>query len=112
MQSIQWNIFLAEIGFIDNSTSKLRPVIVISEPVGEHNIVLVAPIYTAKFEHTLRGDIAIVGNYNDLGLVWPSTIRLDRISSHSISDLKELLGHATDEIQKAAIVELKKLLNV
>jgi len=110
--SIQWNVYIAEIGFIENNTSKLRPVIVISEPVGDHNIVLAAPIYSVKYEHKLIGDIAIPDDYNDLGLVRPSTIRLHRIASLSTSDLKEQLGHAPAEIQKAAIVELKKLLDV
>ncbi len=110
MSSIQWNIYIAEVGFIENNTSKLRPVLVISEPVGTHNVVLVAPIYSAKYEHKLKGDITIPDAYNDLGLVRPSTIRLHRIASISTVDLKEQLGHAPAEIQKAAIVELKKLI--
>lgn len=85
---------------------------VISEPVGDHNIVLVAPIYSAKYEHSLKGDITISDDYKDLGLVRQSTIRLHRIAPLSTSDLKELLGHAPVKIQEAAIVELKKLLDL
>lgn len=111
MSRIQWNIYIAEIGFIENNVSKLRPVIVISEPIGAHNVVLVAPIYSAKSEHKLKGDVAIPDAYNDLGLIRPSTIRLHRITSLTTSDLKEELGQAPVEIQKAAIAELNKLLN-
>jgi mRNA-degrading endonuclease toxin of MazEF toxin-antitoxin module len=110
--SIKWNVYIAEIGFIENNSSKLRPVIVISEPVGDHNIVLVAPIYSAKYEHVLKGDITISDDYKDLGLVRPSTIRLHRIAPISTSDLKEQLGHAPLKIQESAIVELKKLLDL
>jgi mRNA-degrading endonuclease toxin of MazEF toxin-antitoxin module len=110
--SIKWNVYIAEIGFIENNSSKLRPVIVISEPVGDHNIVLVAPIHSAKYEHILKGDITISDDYKDLGLVRPSTIRLHRIAPISTSDLKERLGHAPLKVQESAIVELKKLLDL
>ena len=109
MSPIQWNIYIAEIGFMENNTSKLRPVIAISEPVGEHNIVLVAPIYSIKPSHKLKGDIPVPDNYKDLGLIRPSTIRLHRITPLPSSYLKEKLGHASIEIQNTAIDELKKL---
>ncbi len=112
MPSIKWNIYIAEVGFIENNTSKLRPMIVISEQVGEHNIVLAAPIYSKKPDHELKGDIAIADNYKDLGLARPSTIRLHRIAPLITSDLKELLGRAPADIQQAVIVELKKLLDL
>ncbi len=109
MPIIQWNIYIAEIGFIEENTSKLRPVIAISEPVGEHNILLVAPIYSKKADHKLKGDIPIIDNYKDLGLMRPSTIRLHRIAPLPFIDLKEQLGYASTEIQNAVIDELKKL---
>ncbi len=112
MPTIQWNIYIAEIGFIENNTSKLRPVIAISEPVGIYNIVLVAPIYSIKPSHKLKGDILIPDNYKDLGLVRPSTIRLHRIAPLPSSDLKEKLGHASTDIQKYAKYELKKLFGI
>ncbi len=112
MPTIQWNIYIAEIGFIENNISNLRPVLVISEPVGEHNIVLVAPIYSIKPNHKLKGDILILDNYKDLGLIRPSTIRLHRIAPLPSSDLKEQLGHASTEIQKAIRNELKKLFGI
>jgi len=110
--TIQWNIYIAEISFIENHTSKLRPVIAISEPVGEHNIVLVAPIYSIKPNHKLKGDITVSDNYKDLGLMRPSTIRLHRLAPLPSSDLKERLGYASTEIQKAAKDELKKLFGI
>lgn len=111
MAKVQWNVYIAEVGFIENNTSKLRPVIAISEPVGEHNIVLVAPIYSAKVDHKLKGDIAIIDDYTNLGLVRPSTIRLHRIVSFPVSDLKEQLGQASPKVQNGVISELKKLVS-
>ena len=112
MSTIQWDIYIAEIGFLENNTSKLRPVIAIGEPIGEHNIVLVAPIYSTKLNHKLKGDIAVSDNYKDLGLLKPSTIRLHRIAPLPSSDLKEKLGRASIEIQNTAIDELKKLFGI
>ena len=112
MAKIQWNIYIAEVGFTENNIAKLRPVIAISEPVGDHNIVLVAPIYSAKLRHKLTGDINISDDYSDLGLVRPSTIRLHRIVSLSTADLKEQLGQASSRVQKAVKSELQKLLRI
>lgn len=112
MPTVQWSIYIAEIGFIENDTSKYRPVIAISEPVGEHNILLVAPIYSTKPSHKLKGDISIPDNYKDLGLIRPSTIRLHRIAPLPSSDLKELLGYAPTDLQKALIDELRKLFGI
>lgn len=112
MPTIQWSIYIAEIGFIENETSKLRPVIAISEPVGEHNILLVAPIYSTKPSHKLKGDISILDRYKDLGLIRPSTIRLHRIAPLPSSDLKEWLAHVPTDIQNATKAELRKLFGI
>ncbi len=109
MTSLRWNIYTAQVLFVETDTTKLRPVVALSEAFGEYKIVMVAPLYSIKPNHRLAGDVKISESYSNLGLIKPSTIRLHRMVSLPASDLKEQLGRVSLPIQNAIKVELKKL---
>lgn len=112
MTGLKGNIYIVRVGFVESGATKLRPVIVLNEPVGRHKIVLVAPIYSSKSDHNLVGDVAASEDYATLGLIKPSTIRLHRMVSVLASDLKEQLGQAPPNTQKAIESALKELLKL
>lgn len=109
MTQLKWSIYITRVGFVEGGTTKLRPVIVLNEPVGPHRIILVAPIYTQKPDHNAVGDVTISKNYADMGLLKPSTIRLHRMVSILASDLQEQLGEVTTNLQAAIKSGLKQL---
>ncbi len=89
--SLRWNIYTAKVIFAESEVTKLRPIIVLSETFGKHKILIVAPLYSTKPNHRLTGDITISEDYSNLGLLKPSTIRLHRMVSLPVSNLKEQL---------------------
>jgi hypothetical protein len=109
---LKWNVYIAQVGFIEGGITKFRPVIALNEPVGRHRVVLVAPIYTHKQAHNVIGDIAVSEDYAAVGLLKPSTIRLHRIVSVLASDLKEQLGSATPQLQRAIAEGMRQLLSI
>lgn len=112
MEKIQGNIYLARVGFVESGVTKLRPVLVLNQPVGRHKIVLAAPIYSHNPDHNLIGDIEITKNFVSTGLIKPSTVRLHRMVSLTASDLIELLGSAQPETRQAIKTALKKVFNL
>jgi mRNA-degrading endonuclease toxin of MazEF toxin-antitoxin module len=110
---VQWGIYLARIGFIESGNTKIRPLLVLNEPVGVYGVVMVAPIYSTKDNHTLAGDIRINALEGlSMGLIRPSTIRLHRIVAISIKDLEEMLGQAPTQLQSSVKENLKVLFNL
>ena len=112
MPAFQWNVCLADVGFVEGEGAKIRPVLVMNEPIGAHKIVIVAPIYSVKSTHSLTGDVKIKNSQSAMGLIKPSTIRLHRMVALPASDLKERIGHASIQIQvrlKEGLKELFKL---
>jgi mRNA-degrading endonuclease toxin of MazEF toxin-antitoxin module len=89
---LQYSIHLASVAFLETNRYKIRPVVVLTEPTGAFQTVLVAPIYSQQLSDQLASDIMILQNFSDYGLVRPSTIRLHRITELPLTDLKEQLG--------------------
>jgi mRNA-degrading endonuclease toxin of MazEF toxin-antitoxin module len=89
---LQYSIHLASVAYVDSDHYKIRPVVVLTEPTGAYQTVLVAPIYSQQLSDQLASDIMIMQNFSDYGLVRPAAIRLHRITELPLADLKEQLG--------------------
>jgi mRNA-degrading endonuclease toxin of MazEF toxin-antitoxin module len=96
---LQWNVYIARVSFVESEDQKLRPVIVMSEPVGDYKIVVVAPIYSVKPTRSLIGDIDIKADQLAMGLIRESTIRLHRMVSLPLDDFEQHLGQAPPSVQ-------------
>jgi mRNA-degrading endonuclease toxin of MazEF toxin-antitoxin module len=98
---LQHSIHLASITYLEGDRYKIRPVVVLAEPTGIYQTVLVAPIYSQQLSDQLISDIMITQNFSDYGLVRPSVIRLHRITELPLVDLKEQLGTvpASDQVK-------------
>lgn len=100
-------------GFVEGEGRKLRPVIVMSEPVGEYRILLVAPIYSIRPTSSLLGDIDIMATDQEaLGIIKESTIRLHRMVSLPLDDIKQHLGQAPPSVQSDIKAGLKELFSL
>ena len=85
----RYNVYTARFPFLDSSKSKIRPVIVLSQPYSVHKVVAVVPISSKLNPETV--DVAI----NDLGaagLLKPSVAQTHRLGTLLQSDLITQLG--------------------
>ncbi len=93
MKSLRYTVHLAQIKFAESDQGKLRPIIVLSEPTGKFQTVLVVPVYSSVLTENLASDLAVdktkLATY---GLVKESTVRLHRITELPITSLLETLG--------------------
>lgn len=89
---LRYSIHLAAVAYLDNDHYKVRPFVVLTEPAGAYQTVLVTPIYSQQLSDQLDSDILVIENFSDYGLVRPSAIRLHRITELPLTDLKEQLG--------------------
>ena len=78
--------------FPDVESEKTRPVVVLTEPVGKYQTVLVAPAYSKIPFALLASDLAVRANFAAFGLLRPSVIRLHRITELPLIVLAERLG--------------------
>lgn len=95
-----FGIYTAQFPFLDNNETKLRPVIVISQPQGRHNIVVIIPISS---QIKREGPDIILQQWSSAGLIKPSVARLHRLTTMLQSDLIAELG----ELQSKDIKSLK-----
>ena len=101
-----YGIYLAAFPFLDSNQTKLRPVIVVSQPYGPFNIVTVIPI-SSKNNVVAPVDVAII-HWQKAGLVKPSVARVHRLTSFLQEDLVSQLG----ELNSRDIQELKRALGI
>ena len=84
-----YGIYTAQFPFLDTSEGKVRPVIVISSPHGQHGVIAIIPV-SSKLK---RENVDVTLNdWNDAGLVRPSVARVHRQATMLQSDLLSQLG--------------------
>jgi mRNA interferase MazF len=104
-----FGVYTAQFPFLDSTGTKIRPVIVISQPHGTHKIIAIVPV-SSKLQ---REDIDVgLAGWNDSGLLKPSVARVHRLTTMLQADLIAELGVLTDKDTKAIQNSLKKLLNL
>lgn len=79
-----FGVYTAQFPFLDAQETKIRPVIVIGKPWGQHKIVAVVPISSKNtFEEV---DVAL-HHWSNEGLLKPSVARVHRLTTILQSDL-------------------------
>jgi mRNA interferase MazF len=84
-----FGIYTAQFPFLDSLETKVRPLIVISKPQGQHKILVVIPISSKSPLEEI--DITL-HDWSDEGLLRPSIARVHRLTTMLQSDLIAELG--------------------
>ncbi len=104
-----FGVYTAKFPFLETNKDKVRPVIVVSKPHGQHNAIIVVPV-SAKLERT-DVDVELL-DWRNVGLVRPSIGRVHRLSALLQSDLTSQLGKLSAGDQAKLQKGLIKLLNI
>jgi mRNA interferase MazF len=84
-----FGVYTAKLPFIELPTSKIRPVVVVSAPSGQHNLVIVIPLSSQTKRQPVDRALA---HWRNAGLVKPTVARVHRLTTMSQADLTSELG--------------------
>ncbi|MBN1666484.1 MAG: type II toxin-antitoxin system PemK/MazF family toxin [Anaerolineales bacterium] len=104
----KYKIILVPFPFDDLSSSKVRPAVCLTEPVGAHRHVILAFITSKVPEELLETDIVIAADDEDFevsGLRVSSTLRLHRLMTATVNLIQRELGQLS--MQKREVVKSK-----
>ena len=108
-------IYLAKFPFGDIPGMKLRPVLLLTGPVGDRPEVLVAYISSVIPLNPLDSDILIHPNrieFQETKLKVASALRLHKLATIHASSLARRLGRVSSSTQKIVNEKLRALLNI
>ena len=91
---MQRKIVQIRLPFIEKTGSKNRPALVLSEPLGKHNVLVVAYI-TSNIDSIEHTDVPILSNEPDFemtGLKFDSLIRLSKLATVSYTSIEGIMG--------------------
>lgn len=109
---IKHSIMLVPFVFDDSEERKLRPVLCLTEPVGQHRHVIVAFISSQIPDDLLSTDIPLLEGENGFrtsGLKRSSVIRLHKLLTVRTLDMKKRLGHLAPELGDEIVTKLHAL---
>ena len=108
----KFKIVLIPFPFDDLSSSKVRPAVCLTEPIGQYRQVVLAFI-TSKFPtELLETDILIASDSEDFeasGLRVSSALRLHRMMTATTTIIRRELGQLSEAQQETVKDKLKKL---
>lgn len=102
-------IYTAQFPFLDTSEVKIRPVIVISPPIGKYNAIAVV-LVSAKA--TPENVDVVLKHWKSENLLKPSVARVHRLTTMLQADLLAELGSLTKEDAKQLQDSLRKFLRL
>src|SRR5437762_3172774 len=108
-------IYLSQFPFGDVPGMKLRPVLLLTGPVGAVPEVLVAYISSATPAQPLPTDLLLdptKPEFQSTRLSVVSTLRLHKLATIHATSLARYLGRISSSIEKTVAVKLKDLLNL
>lgn len=108
-------IVLVPFPFDDLSSSKLRPAICLTNPIGPHRHVVLAFITSQIPDDVLETDIVLKSdrkNFSKTGLHVSSTIRLHRLMTVTTSIIQRELGRLSPEMEAEVNQKLRELFNL
>lgn len=105
--SVLYGVYTARFPFLESDKDKVRPVVVVSKPHGQHNIVSVVPVSSQANQVDI--DIVLQG-WQDIGLLKASVARVHRLSPLLQSALTSQLGVLTAKDRNNLLEALKQLL--
>ena len=105
-------IVLIPFPFDNLETTKVRPALCLSDPIGQHNHVILAFITSRLPEKLLESDLVIDSNDEEFyltGLRVTSTLRLHRLMTVTTSLIRRELGELPPLMQEKVTNNLKNL---
>ncbi|HEX8465978.1 MAG TPA: type II toxin-antitoxin system PemK/MazF family toxin [Abditibacterium sp.] len=111
----KWKIVLAPYLFDDFSDVKVRPILCLTEPIGENFHVVGAFITTRTHFDVQPFDISFdpaVAPWQITGLRVESTLRLHRLTTFDISIARRSLGEWPPEMRRKVEDSLRQLLGL
>lgn len=112
---IKGKIVLLPFPFDDMSTSKLRPAVCLTNPIGLHHHVIVSFISSRIPSDLLETDLILDSAHDGFaktGLRVSSTLRLHRLTTVSTAIFQRELGVLTLRTQKEVENKLKRLFHI
>ncbi len=103
-----FGIYTVQFPYLDSGQTKLRPVIVISKPVGSYGVIAIVPISAQAKPEVV--DIAIT-DWDTAGLIKPSTARVHRLTTVLESSLVSQLGAMSQKDASALQQAIKQFLD-
>ena len=108
----KYKVVLVPFPFDDLSSSKVRPAVCLTEPIGPYRNVILAFITSRVFDQPLATDLILDVNDPDFsltGLYVSSTLRLHRLMKATITLVRRELGQLSPRSQIQVDTRLKKL---
>lgn len=99
-KGIKYSIMLVPFVFDDSEERKIRPVLCLTEPIGQHRHVVVAFISSKIPDELLSTDVLLLQGENGFqtsGLKKSSIIRLHKLLTVRTFDMKRHLGYLAPE---------------
>lgn len=104
-----YGVYTAQFPFLDSQDAKLRPVIVVSKPYGEHNIVGIVPVSSQPTHEIVD---VVLSYWENEGLLKPSVARVHRLTTMLQADLISELGSLQPDDTEALQVALRDFLQL
>lgn len=104
-----FGVYTAQFPFLDSQETKIRPVIIIGRPQGQHKIVAVIPVSSKIVQED--ADVRL-HHWSDAGLLKPSIARVHRLTTMLQSDLIAELGELAQDDKRNLQNALRQLLNL
>lgn len=105
-------VVLLPFPFDDLSTTKVRPAVCLTDPIGSYEHVVLAFITSRTPEALLDTDVMLSPErpgYEETGLRLPSVLRLHRLMTVSMSLIRRELGVLSPEMQTEVDEKLRGL---
>ena len=111
----KYKVVLVPFPFDDLSSSKVRPAVCLTEPIGQFRHVVLAFITSKVPEELLETDILIASDAQDFeisGLRVSSALRLHRMMTATTNIIRRELGQLSDAQQENIKDKLKTLFSL
>jgi len=103
------NIYLTPFPFNEIDSSKVRPALCLTEPIGKYREVIIAYISSQVSNYTEPSDILLDKSYAKIGLIVPSVLKLHKLVTLPKSHLKKQLGKLTTELENEVDTKIKEI---
>jgi len=108
----KYKVVLVPFPFDDLSSSKVRPAVCLTEPIGPHRHVVLAFVTSRVLAQPLATDLVIDSSDADFtitGLHVSSTLQLHRLMTATIGLIRRELGQLSPRMQTQVNKRLRKL---
>ncbi|MBI4670145.1 MAG: type II toxin-antitoxin system PemK/MazF family toxin [Chloroflexi bacterium] len=109
---MEGKVVLVPFPFDDLSSSKVRPAVVLTDPIGAHRHIVIAFITSQLPTNPLESDLILQASHPDFaktGLRVASALRLHRLLTVTTTLIQRELGELSPALQNEVAAKLKQL---